>query len=147
MIVLLSPSRRRRSDAASRYRFMHRYAFALLVTIAAVVGLAPGSASAENSVVNSSPSNGAVLNVSPDEIVIGFADELGEDNTISVDCEAEPVTLPPPGVLNDGTTLSVEIVDPLPSGTCTARWQVSNPDGEPDGRGVITFVVENATPE
>ena len=126
---------------------MHRYAFALLVTIAAVVGLAPGSASAENSVVNSSPSNGAVLNVSPDEIVIGFADELGEDNTISVDCEAEPVTLPPPGVLNDGTTLSVEIVDPLPSGTCTARWQVSNPDGEPDGRGVITFVVENATPE
>lgn len=91
---------------------MHRYAFALLVTIAAVVGLAPGSASAENSVVNSSPSNGAVLNVSPDEIVIGFADELGEDNTISVDCEAEPVTLPPPGVLNDGTTLSVEIVDP-----------------------------------
>ena len=126
---------------------VHRYTFALLVALAAIVGLAPGSAAAENSVVNSSPSNGAVLNVSPDEIVIGFADELGEDNTISVDCEAEPVTLPPPEVLDDGTTLSVAIVDPLPSGTCTARWQVSNPDGEPDGRGVITFVVENAAPE
>ena len=85
--------------------------------------------------------------MSPDEIVIGFADELGEDNTISVDCEAEPVTLPPPEVLDDGTTLSVEIPDPLPSGTCTARWQVSNTDNEPDGRGVITFVVENAAPE
>jgi copper transport protein len=117
------------------------------VALAATVGLSPGSASAENSVVNSSPSNGAVLNVSPDEIVIGFADELGEDNTISVDCEAEPVTLPPPEVLDDGTTLSVEIPEPLPSGTCTARWQVSNLDGEPDGRGVITFVVENAAPE
>jgi len=126
---------------------VHRYTFALLVALAAIVGLTPGSAAAENSVVNSSPSNGAVLNVSPDEIVIGFADELGEDNTISVDCEAEPVTLPPPEVLDDGTTLSVAIVDPLPSGTCTARWQVSNPDGEPDGRGVITFVVENAAPE
>lgn len=126
---------------------VHRYTLALLVALAAVVGLTPGSAAAENSVVNSSPSNGAVLNVSPDEIVIGFADELGEDNTISVDCEAEPVTLPPPEVLDDGTTLSVAIVDPLPSGTCTARWQVSNPDGEPDGRGVITFVVENAAPE
>jgi copper transport protein len=126
---------------------VHRYMLALLVALAAIVGLTPGSASAENSVVNSSPSNGAVLNVSPDEIVIGFADELGEDNTISVDCEAEPVTLPPPEVLDDGTTLSVEITDPLSSGTCTARWQVSNPDGEPDGRGVITFVVENAAPE
>jgi copper transport protein len=126
---------------------VRRYTLALLVALAAIVGLTPGSASAENSVVNSSPSNGAVLNVSPDEIVIGFADELGEDNTISVDCEAEPVTLPPPEVLDDGTTLSVGIVNPLPSGTCTARWQVSNPDGEPDGRGVITFVVENAAPE
>jgi putative copper export protein/methionine-rich copper-binding protein CopC len=119
----------------------------LMVALAALIGLAPGAASAENQVVNSSPSNGAVLNVSPDEIVIGFAEELGEANTISVDCEAEPVTLPRPEVLDDGTTLSVEIPEPLPSGTCTARWQVSNTDGEPDGRGVITFVVENAAPE
>ena len=147
MIALLSSTRRRRSDVVGGHRLVHRYTLALLVALAAVVGLTPGAASAENSVVNSSPSNGAVLNVSPDEIVIGFADELGEDNTISVDCEAEPVTLPPPEVLEDGTTLSVEIPDPLPSGTCTARWQVSNPDGEPDGRGVITFVVENAAPE
>ena len=96
-----------------RHRLVHRDTLALLFALAAIVGLTPGSASAENSVVNSSPSNGAVLNVSPDEIVIGFADELGEDNTISVDCEAEPVTLPPPEVLDDGTTLSVEVVDPL----------------------------------
>ncbi len=126
---------------------LHRYTLAVLLALAAVVGLAPGAAAAENTVVNSSPSDGATLNVSPDEIVIGFADELGEANTISVDCEAEPVTLPRPEVLDDGTTLSVAIPDPLPRGTCTARWQVSNADGEPDGRGVITFVIENAAPE
>lgn len=128
-------------------RAKQRLVVALLVAVAALIGLAPGSAVAENTVVNSSPENGATLNVSPDEIVIGFADELGEDNTISVDCEAEPVTLPPPEVLDDGTTLSVAIPEPLPRGTCTARWQVSNTDNEPDGRGVISFVIENAAPE
>jgi copper transport protein len=125
----------------------HRRLLTVLLAIIAVVGFAPATASAENSVVNSSPSDGATLNVSPDEIVIGFADPLGEANTISVDCEAEPVTLPRPEVLSDGTTLSVAIVEPLPRGTCTARWQVSNTDGEPDGRGVLTFVIENAAPE
>ena len=128
-------------------RASRRFVLALLVAVAALLGLSPGSAGAENTVVNSSPENGATLNVSPDEIVIGFADDLGQDNTISVDCEAEPVTLPPPEVLDDGTTLSVTIPDPLPRGTCVARWQVSNTDNEPDGRGVISFVIENAAPE
>jgi copper transport protein len=119
--------------------------FVLLAAVAAAIGFMPGSAAAENTVVTSSPSNGAVLNVSPDAIIIGFAEALGEANTISVDCEAEPVTLPRPEVTDD-TTLTVEIATPLPSGTCTARWAVSNSDGEPDGRGVITFVIENDTP-
>ena len=57
----------------------------LLAAVAAVVGFMPGSAAAENTVVTSSPSNGAVLNVSPDAIIIGFAEALGEANTISVD--------------------------------------------------------------
>lgn len=151
MIPLLSNLRRGRShptpNAVGVRGALHRYALVVLLAIAAVVGLGAGEVSAENTVVNSSPSDGATLNVSPDEIVIGFADELGEANTISVDCEAEPVTLPRPEVLDDGTTLSVTIPDPLPRGTCTARWQVSNTDGEPDGRGVITFVIENAAPE
>ena len=67
---------------------VHRYTLALLVALAAIVGLTPGSASAENSVVNSSPSNGAVLNVSPDEIVIGFADELERAQNQSTAMEA-----------------------------------------------------------
>ncbi len=61
-----------------RRRAQQRLVVALLVAVAALIGLSPGSAVAENTVVNSSPENGATLNVSPDEIVIGFADELGE---------------------------------------------------------------------
>jgi copper transport protein len=118
--------------------------FVAIVTV--LLGLSSGSAFAENTVVNSSPTDGTSVSAPPDTIVIGFAENLGEDNTISLDCEAEPVTLPQPEVV-DGTTLSVEITESLPSGTCTARWAVSNTDGEPNGRGVITFVVENAAPE
>lgn len=116
----------------------------LLAAVAAVVGFLPGSAFAENTIVTSSPIDGRALNVSPDAIIITFAEELGEANTIAVECDAEPVTLPRPEV-TDGTTLSVEIPTPLPRGTCTARWAVSNADGEPDARGVITFVIENDT--
>lgn len=113
------------------------------MSVIALLGLAPGNAAAENVTVSSSPDNGSSLNVSPDAIIIVFAEELGEANTIALDC-AEPITLPSPEVV-DATTLQVEIDPPLPSGTCTARWAVSNTDGEPNGRGNITFIVENDT--
>lgn len=125
---------------------MRRWSIALVVAVLAVLGMSSAPAHADNTVVNSSPSTGAVLDVAPDAIVIGFAEDLGEANTIALDCEAEPVTLPQPEVV-DGNTLEVEITESIPSGTCTARWGVSNTDGEPNGRGVITFVVENADPE
>ncbi len=125
---------------------MRQWVVVVAVTILALLGFSTGTAHADNEVVNSSPSTGAVLDVAPDAIVIGFAEDLGEDNTIALDCEAQPVSLPQPEVV-DGNTLEVEITGAIPSGTCTARWGVSNTDGEPNGRGVITFVVENADPE
>jgi len=114
-------------------------------TLTAVVGALPGVAHAEITVVNSSPANGDVLATSPTVIVIEFSEELGETNAISLDCETEPITLTRPEILDDGRSLSVEVPEPLPRGTCTTRWSVTNVDGEPDGQGVITFTVENAT--
>ena len=119
---------------------------AVVVSIIALLGLTPGSAAAENTVVSSSPDNGGSLNVSPDAIIIVFAEELGDANTIALDCEAEPIALTGRPEVVDDTTLQIAIDVPLPSGTCTARWAVSNADGEPDARGVITFIVENDTP-
>lgn len=95
-----------------------------------------------NTLVNSSPENGSVLQVSPDAIVIGFADEIGDDSTISVDCDAEPITLPGTEVI-DETTLQVEIADPLPAGTCVARYRVTDTDGQETATGNITFVIQN----
>lgn len=120
---------------------MMRVLVAVFVSVIALLGLTPGSAAAENTVVNSSPDSGTSLTTSPDAIIIMFAEELGDDNTIALDC-ADPISLPSPEVVDD-TTLQVEIDPPLPAGTCTARWAVSNTDNEPNGRGVITFIVEN----
>ncbi|MFK8023821.1 MAG: copper resistance CopC/CopD family protein [Ilumatobacter sp.] len=97
-----------------------------------------------NTVVNSAPENGSVLSVSPDAIVIIFADDLGSGSTISVDCDGEPVTLPATEVIDD-TTLQVEIPDPLPAGTCVARYRATDADGQETATGPITFVVQNDT--
>ncbi len=100
---------------------------------------------AENRVVESSPADGDVLDQSPSEISITFAEELGDANTITLECETELITLPRPEVGDDAVTLSVEIVEPLQRGTCVALWRVSNTDGEPDGSGSITFVIQSDT--
>ena len=123
-----------------------RLVLAAVVAVLALIGLAPGSAAADNTIVSSSPVNGTSVSVSPEAIVLVFTEDLGEDNTLAVNCDEGPVKLPSPEVV-ESTTLSVAIDDPLGSGTCTANWAVSNSDGEPNGKGVISFVVENAAPE
>lgn len=115
----------------------------LAVGLAAAFALLPGAAHAENSVVGSSPEDGASIGDSPAEIQITFAEELGEVNTMVVECNTELSTIGRPRVGDDGLTLSAEVVEPLPRGTCVVRWGVSNTDGEPNGVGNITFTVEN----
>jgi copper transport protein len=83
-----------------------------------------------------------VLQVSPDLIVLGFADEIGSGSTISVDCDAEPITLPATEVI-DETSLQVEITTGLPAGPCVARYRVTDTDGQETATGNITFVVQN----
>ncbi len=123
---------------------MARFVVAL-IGILAVIGGQAAAAPPEptpNSVVNSSPANGSSQSVSPDAIIIGFAEELGAGNTISVDCDAEPITLPAAEVIDD-TTLQVELETPLPAGTCTARYVVFDTDDIESLRGGISFVAEN----
>jgi len=111
--------------------------------LTAAFTLLPGTAHAENSVVSSSPDDGATIGDSPAEIQITFAEELGEVNTMVVECNTELSTIGRPRVGDDGLTLSAEVVEALPRGTCVVRWGVSNTDGEPNGVGNITFTVEN----
>ncbi|MFK7920114.1 MAG: copper resistance CopC/CopD family protein [Ilumatobacter sp.] len=147
MIEPLSPLGQQPAHRAPR-RGVGRIVAVALASIVAMLGFAPGSAiaaaPAENTVVSSSPEQSDSLDVSPELIVIVFAEDLGEVNSLSVVCD-EPVTLPAPEVI-DGTTLQVEVTTPLPSGTCTARYTVSSADeGGPETRGNLTFIVENDT--
>ncbi len=118
---------------------------ALLAAVAAVLLAMPGIARADNTVVSSEPADGSSVGTSPAAIVIEFAEELGEANILTLDCNAELMLLGRPSVGDDDRTLTAEITDPVPAGTCVAQWRVSNTDGEPNGGGNITFVVQNDT--
>ena len=139
-----TPPRRRRATSAALGARAASALVALVVALLAALGAATGTAHAQNEVVNSSPATGSQLDQAPDEIVIGFADDLGDGNSIALSCEGDPVELAAPEVLEDGRTLQVPIEQALPSGTCTARWSVAGVDGAPEARGVITFVIANA---
>ena len=105
--------------------------------------LTPGTALAENAVVSSTPADGSSVESSPAAIEITFAEELGEVNTIAVQCDAELYAVGPRQVSDDLLTLSAELVAPLPASDCVVSWAVSDPDGQPNGDGNITFSVEN----
>lgn len=114
-----------------------------LLAVAGLVSAVPSVALAENSVASSTPENGSTVAESPAEIQITFTEEVGEANTITVTCNTELFTVGPRRVSDDNLTLTAEVIDPLPKGTCVAAWAVSDPDGAPNGQGNVTFTVQN----
>jgi copper transport protein len=117
----------------------------MLVAVLGLLTLAPGSAFAENSVASSNPADGSTISTSPAQIEIVFTEELGEVNTIALDCNAELHNIGRPKRTDDNFGLTAEVIDPLPKGTCVVRWGVSDTDGEPNGVGNLTFNVQNDT--
>lgn len=114
-----------------------------LLAVAGLVSVVPSVAFAENSVAGSTPENGSTVAESPAEIQITFTEQVGEANTITVTCNTELFTVGPRRVSDDSLTLTAEVIDALPKGTCVAAWAVSDPDGAPNGQGNVTFTVEN----
>ena len=117
----------------------------MVLAVLCLLTLAPGSAFAENSVASSNPGDGSTISTSPAQIEIVFTEELGEVNTIALDCNAELHNVGRPKRTDDKLGLTAEIIDPLPKGTCVVRWGVSDSDGEPNGVGNLTFNVQNDT--
>ena len=119
-----------------------------LVVALALLGVAlltEGTAYAENTVASSTPADGSTIATSPPSIDITFTEELGEVNTIAVQCNAELFTVGPRRVSDDRLTLSADLIDPLPKSDCVVSWGVSDADGAPNGAGNLTFTVENDT--
>ena len=115
------------------------------LAVAGVVGLMPGTALAENSLVSSDPADGSTLAQSPEAISFTFTEPLGEVNTITLTC-TDLYTVGPRQVSDDGLTMTAEVIDPLPRGACVAAYVVSDSEGSPNGQGNITFTVENDPP-
>ena len=121
-------------------------ALLLLCGLTALVSAAGGEdASAQTALDSSEPSDGSTLERSPDELVLNFTRPLGETNRVFVACNSNPARqIGRPQLSDDERTLTVEVIRPLPMGTCTASWRVSEPDGRPAATGSFTFEVEAA---
>jgi putative copper export protein/methionine-rich copper-binding protein CopC len=132
------------SDLVTGRRF-RRSAITMLIAVLGLLTLAPGSAFAENSVASSNPADGSTIETSPEQIEIVFTEELGEVNTIALECNTELSNIGRPKRTDDNLGLTAEVLDPLPKGTCVVRWGVSDSDGEPNGVGNLTFNVQNET--
>ncbi len=122
-------------------RFRQVIAGAALAVVG-VVGLVPGAALAENTLISSDPADGSTLAQSPESISFTFNEPLGEVNTITLTC-TELFTVGPREVSDDRLTMTADIIDVLPKGACVAAYVVSDSEGSPNGQGNITFTVEN----
>ena len=128
-----------------------RTVFRLLVGLVGALGLValaqgPAAAAAPvvtNTVVSSSPSNGDNRSVAPEEIVITFAEELGEGSTMSLSCDNEPVPLGDVQIGDDDLLLTAEILEPLQRGTCVIRWTAFDSEARAAGENIISFSVSN----
>jgi copper transport protein len=123
-------------------RFRRIIAGAALAT-AGVVGLLGGTASAENSLESSIPADGSTVAQSPETISLTFNEPLGEVNTITVSCP-DLFTVGPRELSADRLTMTAEVIDSLPKGSCVASYIVSDSEGSPNGQGNVTFTIENA---
>src|ERR1044071_2985024 len=103
----------------------------VLTVGAAIVGVGafamPHAAAADNTLVSSSPAAGSTLDVSPQSLLLTFANPLGGTNTVEVVCNGSPVSVGTPQVGLDGTSLTVSVPNPLPKGQCVVSWLVSTP--------------------
>ncbi|MET0908030.1 MAG: CopD family protein [Ilumatobacteraceae bacterium] len=115
--------------------------FAAFVVAAAGSVFGSGTVLAEATVVSSDPADGSTIGSSPSEISIVFSEELGEQNTIGLECNTVLVSLGRLEVGADNLSITAPVPSALPKGTCVATWLVSDVDGEPNGMGNITFSV------
>lgn len=122
---------------------------AALATIAAALALgllgSAGTAhAATNALVSSDPADGATLERSPAEIELVFAQPLGPKSTVIATCgppsgERTPFSIGAPRVAD--ATLTVEVPNPMPRGSCAIAWQVTTATGEPDASGFLEFTI------
>jgi copper transport protein len=115
----------------------------LLVVLGGVVGVAsPASAHAE--LLVSTPADGAIVDVAPDEVVLQFTEavQLQPDGVRVVDADGDRVDLGE--AVADGAKVTSPVEDDLAEGSYLVAWRVVSADGHPV-RGAFTFSVGQAS--
>ena len=108
---------------------------------ALLLGAAPAGAQ-QAGLEESEPADGAELDEPPSQIVLRFDAEIGNANLVTVSCGNNPFTaLSQPTRSDDNRTLTVEVLEPMPAGTCNVAWTVSEPSGEVGASGRFSFEI------
>lgn len=102
----------------------------LMTTLVAMLSAFVSPASAETTLVSSSPADGAELATAPAQITVVFDQSVPANSVVQAVCNQQPAPLGPVQVGADGISLSVAIVGPLPIGTCNVTYSVPQPDGK-----------------
>ncbi|MDA0371584.1 MAG: copper resistance protein CopC [Actinomycetota bacterium] len=102
----------------------------LLTTVVAMLSAIASPASADTSLVSSTPADGAELTTAPTQINVVFDQAVPANSVVQAVCNQQPAPLGQLEVGADGISLTVPIVGPLPIGTCNVTYSVPQPDGK-----------------
>ena len=101
----------------------------------------PSVAHADNSIVESTPEDGAELATSPTEIVTTFENPIGDGSFASIVCDNDPFNswgTPEPSA--DARTVTIPLTAEM-SGDCIVSWTVKDDEGADDARLSMSFTV------
>jgi copper transport protein len=99
---------------------------------------------AQNSILESSPADEAEVTTQPEAIVMRFENDVPDQRDVQVVCANNPFSsISAPELGDDGVTLTVDLLQPMPAGECNVTWILSNDDGSTD-RGTFSFTVAEA---
>ncbi|MEY3033937.1 MAG: hypothetical protein RLZ86_559, partial [Actinomycetota bacterium] len=102
----------------------------LLASLVAMLSAIASPASADTTLVSSTPADGAELTAAPTQITVVFDQAVPANSVVQAVCNQQPAPLGALQVGADGISLSVPIVGPLPIGTCNVTYSVPQPDGK-----------------
>lgn len=113
----------------------------LIVTTVSVFLFSHSSVFAHTSVVGTSPKEGEVLTVQPEQIILEFSELVTESvvNIELLDPSAKRVQVSKVQMLDEPTKIKVKIPN-LNNGTYTVRWSMISADGHPS-EGGYTFSI------
>ncbi|MDA8370921.1 MAG: copper resistance protein CopC [Nocardiopsaceae bacterium] len=132
------------------HTFTARRGAVLIGSLSAALLLGFGAASpalAHNTLIDSSPEDGAELDSAPEEVVLTFNADVGEGNNTIVVTGPDDATYEDGDVEVDGNTASVALQPLETAGEYTVGYRIVSADGHPIEEEMAFTLTEEAVPE